>query len=73
MRDEFGTTVLITVEKEDKCEDDRKESEMDGESVEEGSPANLLFVYREKGREEEATDECVGTSTCRNEEDEGIE
>ena len=73
MRAECGTTGVITVEKEDKCEDDRKECETAGESVEEGSPANLLFVYREKGREEEATDECVGTSTCRNEEDEGIE
>ena len=44
MRDEFGTTILITVEEEDKCKDDWKESKMDGESVEESSPDSLPFV-----------------------------
>lgn len=42
-REEFGTTVLITIEEEGKCVDDWKESEMDGKSIEEGGGGDLLF------------------------------
>ena len=41
-REEVGTTVLITIE-EGKCVDDRKESEMNSKSIEEGSQSDLPF------------------------------
>ena len=42
-REEVGTTVLITIEEEGKCVDDRKESEMNSKSIEEGSQSDLPF------------------------------
>ena len=42
-REEVGTTVLITREEEGKCVDDRKESEMNSKSIEEGSQSDLPF------------------------------
>lgn len=42
-REEVGTTVLITIEEEGKCVDDRKESEMNSKSIEEGSQSDFPF------------------------------
>lgn len=64
---------MITVEEESECIDDWKESEVNSESVEEGSPSDLPFGEREECCEEEETDKSVGTSTSGNEEDERIE
>ena len=44
LRDEFGTPVPIAVEEEGECEDDWEESEVDSESVEEGSEDSVPFV-----------------------------
>ena len=42
-REEVGTTVLVTIEEESKCADDRKESEVNSKSIEEGSRSDLPF------------------------------